>query len=118
MPNQYAQCFFQTTQLVSNSDFHTIVLSSNSADVAGSALYGGNQFDMCTSLANFEAVFQLSDQPGLSNVSSDPIDICLCSDNDEVICRTSFYYTFTVLDGEFMISVGAVGNLNGLTSVT
>ena len=45
-PNQYAQCFFQTTQFVSNSGFHTIVLSNNSADVTGSALYGGNQFDM------------------------------------------------------------------------
>ena len=103
---------------MSKSGFATITFSNNSADVAGSALYGGYQLDMCTSLTNFQAVFQLSDQPGPSSVSSDPINICLCNDNDEVICYASSYFTCTVPGGEFKISVGAVGNTNRLTPAT
>ena len=118
-PRQFVQCFFQITKHdVSESNSATIMLSNNSADVAGSALYGGNELEMCKSAINFQSVFQLSDQPGPSNISSDPIDICLCNNNDEVICNTSFYHTSAAPGGKFTISLCAVGNLNGLTPAT
>ena len=95
-----------------------LLLSKNSAGVAGSALYGGNQLEDCLSQTKFPSVFQLSDQPGPSNISSDPIDICPCNHNDEVICNTYSYSTSAVPGGEFTISVGAVGKVNGLTPAT
>ena len=102
-----------------NSGSATIEFSNNSADVAGSALYGGNQLEKCASRSNFWSVFRLSDQPGPSNISSDPIDICLCNDNGEVTCSTSSSYSTSAFPGgDFTISAVAVGNLNGLTPAT
>ena len=114
-----AQCFFQTADnapLGGGPGPAKVMMSKNTADIAGSALYGGNQIDSCYALSSFDTVFEIVDQPGQTVVSSDPLNVCLCSTElDEVDCSTADYLTFAVPGRLFSIPVAAVGNFDGLT---
>ena len=50
---------------------------NNTADISGDILYGGN-VDNCLNDDEFNNLFIYSQQMGLSVVSSDPIQVCLC----------------------------------------
>ena len=52
-----SKCFYQSTQLLARPGNATIVLSKNTASVAGSALYGGNDLLRCSSLTHYRDVY-------------------------------------------------------------
>ena len=117
------ECFFQLPgQNLSNGIDVQLVFKNNSADVAGSVLYGGT-IDNCKLTHGLDShnsgeVFDMivhsnnTDYNTTSNISSDPIQICLCEHNlpecsGSVIRRT-------VYPGEtFETSVVAVGQRHG-----
>ena len=119
------ECFFQLPgQNLSNGiDVH-LVFKNNSADDAGSVLYGG-AIDNCklTGLDSHNSgeVFDMivhtdndTEDNTNSNISSDPLRICPCENNLSQ-CRVSLYhFPRRVYPGEtFQVSVVAVGQRNG-----
>ena len=125
------ECFFQLPgQKYANSINVTLVFINNSADDAGSLLYGGT-IDNCklTGLESYQSgeVFDMlfhnndTDYNTISNISSDPFLICPCKHNFPD-CSTSgaaVRYSSIVYPGEtFQISVVAVGQRDGTVSST
>ena len=107
----FSLCFFQKTYPV-NVDAR-IVLSKNTAGMAGSALYGGNQFESCLIYGtNFSSLFLFPDQLRPNDISSDPDKVCLCN-NGTVDCSNFTYSTSAVPGKQFSVSVSTVGNMNG-----
>ena len=129
------ECFFQLPgQNLSNGIDVKLVFQNNSADDAGSVLYGGaidnckllefTGLDSCNSGEVFDMIVHNNDSDYISssNISSDPLQICLC-ENHLLDCNKwqSVYYKFphTVYPGEtFHISVVAVGQRNGAVPST
>ena len=111
-PNN-AQCFFQLIPDVFGP--MEITMSENTAAVAGSDLYGGDQLDTCFSLAGFDTLFEFSDQTGQSVISSSPTKVCTCPELENVDCSIYEYSTTAVPGKMFSIPAGTVGNRNGLT---
>ena len=108
-----SQCFFQPDYTKNK-----LLMSKNTADLAGSAIYGGKIEKCFNTNAKFGSVIEIRDQNGSSVVSSDPQKICLCTDDlQEVDCNTLEYnYPHAIpAGGEFSIPVSAVGNMNGTT---
>jgi len=95
------ECFFQLPgQNLSNGIDVQLVFKNNSADVAGSVLYGG-AVDNCKLTHGLDSyssgeVFDMivhnndTDYKTTSNISSDPLQICLCEHNLPV-CSGSIY---------------------------
>ena len=125
------QCFFQLPgQNLSNGIDVQLVFKNNSADDAGSVLYGG-AIDNCklTGLESsnssevFDMLFHIKDDTNYkttSIISSEPLHICPCKD-DLPDCSGSRYYTVPnlVYPGEtFHISVVAVGQRDGAVPST
>ena len=108
-----ATCFFQVSNFLG---IHKIIMSKNTAQVAGSALYGGNVND-CTSTLPFIYLFDYTDQPpaGQTVISSDPLKVCLCTELNEVNCGVSKYLSSSVPGRRYSIPVCTVGNMEGLT---
>ena len=117
------ECFFQLPgQNLSNGIDVQLVFKNNSADVGGSVLYGGaidnckltHGLDSYNSGELFDMIVHNNDTDynTTSNISSDPLQICLCEHNlpecsGSVIRRT-------VYPGEtFETSVVAVGQRHG-----
>ena len=104
------------------------VFRNNSADDAGSVLYGG-AIGNCklTGLESYRSgeVFDMlvhieenTDYNTTSNIFSDPLHICPCKNNIPDRTRSRYYYG-TVHPGEtFQISVVAVGQRDGTVSST
>ena len=117
------ECFFQLPgQNVSNGIDVKLVFKNNSADDAGSALYGG-AIDNCklthglgshNSGEVFDMLVHLEDNNRNSSISSDPLRICPC-ENNLPDCSKSWYDVPHAVDpGEiFQVSVVAVGQRNG-----
>ena len=114
-------CFFQLPgQNLSNGIDAQFVFKDNSADVAGSVLYGG-AIDNCklTGLNSYSSgeVFDMlahyeDDSTTNSSISSDPFRICTCEGN-HLNCSKS--PTYSVYPGEtFHVSLVAVGQRNGI----
>ena len=127
------KCFFQLPgQNLSNDINVKLVFKNNSADVAGSMLYGG-AIDNCKlnhGLDSYSSgeVFDMivhnndSDYNTTSNISSHPFYMCLCTNNHQTECSIStkqwygIKYDFprSVYPGEtIQISVVPVGQRNG-----
>ena len=102
---------------------------NNSATVAGDALYG-ESVHSCYTIEKykypnqtnwryqhiFEQIFKMDDQKGPSNVSSDPMGVCFCSNSGTPTCHMD-YQMINVFPGEkFNISAVVVGQQNGTTS--
>ena len=116
------ECFFQLPgQNVPNGIDVQLVFKYNSADVAGSMLYGG-AIDNCklTGLDSYNSgeVFDMivhnndTDYNKTSNISSDPLRICPC-ENNHPYCGT--INNIDVYPGEiFKVLVLAVGQRNGI----
>ena len=118
-------CFFQLDVKTHWSDrllrTVNITMVNNTAAVAGTALYGG-MVDHCYLLKPyvnyksklvFDKVFHISSQVNdFSNVSSDPLHVCFC-DNNQRNC-SSIVLIMSVFPGEtFTISAVVVGQRNG-----
>ena len=118
------KCFFQLPgQNLSNGINVQLVFQSNSADAAGSVLYGG-AIDSCklTDLDSNSSgeVFDMivynndTDYNTTSNVSSDPLQICPCESNHPDCSKHRYNVPHKVYPGEtFQVPVVAVGQRNG-----
>ena len=111
-------CFFQLPDQNWSSDLDVqLVFKNNSADDAGSVLYGG-AIDDCGldpyySSKLFDKLVQYEDNNTTSSISSDPFRICFC-ENNSPNCGKSME-TLSVYPGEtFQISVASVGQRNGI----
>ena len=118
------ECFFQLPgQNLPSTDIR-LVFVNNSADVAGSVLYGGaidhcklNGLGSYSSGEVFDMIVHIEDDnyhSTSSNISSEPIHICPC-ENNLPDCGKSFYQVpRTVYPGEtFQVSVVAAGQRGG-----
>ena len=114
-----------------------IVFENNTAEYAGSALYGGyvdlclminsalngshnniSQFIYPTNKARyskevFDAVFDLENDTGLSVISSDPFGVCICN-NEVPQCDQKLEHNSTFPGGTYRISVVVVGQRDGV----
>ena len=119
------ECFFRLPgQNLSNGMDVQLVFKNNSADVAGSVLYGG-AIDNCKLIHGpgsgevFDMLVHNNDTcyNTTSNISADPIQICPCENN---LPDCSYpWYPCTVYPGEtFNVSVIAVGQRDGLVPST
>ena len=122
------ECFFQLPgQNLSNGADVRLVFKNNSADVAGSVLYGGaidnckltHDSDSYSSGEVFNMIVHINDTDynTTSNISSDPLQICQC-ENTLPDCNDDVYiFPRTVYRGEtFQVSVVAVGQRHGTVS--
>ena len=118
------ECFFQLAgQKLSNDLDIQLDFKNNSADDAGSVLYGG-AIDNCklTGLDShhsgevFDMLVHYEDDNTTSSISSDPFRICPC-ENSHANCSNS-NKTFVIYPGEtFQVSVVAVGQREGIAPV-
>ena len=116
------ECFFQLPgQNLSNGIDVQLVFKNNSADVAGSVLYGG-AVDNCKLTHGLDSgkVFDMIshnddiDRNTTSNISSDPLRICPCESNLPN-CKSEYNVPHTVYPGEtFQVPVVAVGQRGGV----
>ena len=115
------ECFFQLPgQNLSNDVDVQLVFKNNSADIAGSVLYGG-AVDNCKLTGQdshgsgevFDMLVHIEDDNTTSSISSEPFRICPCV-NHHPDCSKSATEHFTVYPGDtFTVSVVAVGQRNG-----
>ena len=125
-------CFQLSGQNLSNSlDNVQLVFKNNSADAAGSVLYGGaidncklsHGLDSYSSGDVFNVISHIKDDSDYSTttskISSDPLYICKCIEK-RPDCSTRYYsIPYPVYPGETLqISVVAVGQRNGTVSST
>ena len=94
--------------------------SGNNAKIAGTVLFGGDQY--CNYFNNrknntvdlFSMTFNYSAQTGPSVISSEPTNICFCDDNNTINCSLT-QLTMTAYPGEEInISVVTVGQKGGV----
>ena len=113
-------CFFQYLNFTLNKSAN-IIFSGNTAERAGTALFGGNisscmsyTFQKTTSNERFNKTFNYSAQTGPSVISSEPTNVCFCDDNNTINCSQT-QLTMTAYPGEEInISVVTVGQRNGV----
>ena len=119
------KCFFQLPgQNLSNGIDVQLVFMNNSADAAGSVLYGGS-IDNCKLSHGLDSygsgkVFDMivhindTDYNTTSNISSNPFQICPCENNLLDCSKTEYNFPRTVYPGEtFQAPVVAVGQRDG-----
>ena len=113
------ECFFQLPgQNLSSGLDVQLVFKNNSADAAGSVLYGGT-IDNCDLEVDysgklFDKLVHYEADDTASSISSDPFRICLCSLNNHPNCSQSMK-TLSAYPGEtFQVSVVSVGQRNGI----
>ena len=123
------ECFFQLPgQNLSNGIDVKLVFKNNSADKAGSVLYGGaidhciltHGLDSHNSSEVFDKIVHIDNETKYNTtsiISSDPLKICPC-ENNLSNCNPWYYFPYyfprTVYPGEtFQVSVVAVGQRDG-----
>ena len=125
------ECFIQRLALYDPYDLHgekctkeNIYFSGNTASVQGSNLFGG-LLDRCipsqfAELYNMKRIYysgvdyliNISNNTLLDSISSQPVRVCFCSNEDEPDCSYHLS-TITVMKGEpFNVSVVAVDQVN------
>ena len=119
------ECFFKFPSQNSFSSLDIqLIFKNNSADTAGSVLYGG-AIDNCKlagqdSYISDDTFFHIEDITNYtvtSKISSDPLRMCLCANNFPHCRVTSVSYS--VYPGEtFQVSVVAVGQRDGTVPST
>ena len=123
------ECFFQLPGQNLSSDINVkFVFKNNSADDAGSVLYGGaidncklTDLDSHSSGEVFDRIVHIEDDNDYnttSNISSEPLRICPYENNlPNCSIDNRHFYPRTVYPGEtFQVSVVAVGQRNGTVS--
>ena len=113
-------CFFQLPHQNLSKGIHVqLVFKNNSADAAGSVLYGGAidncklmGLDSCKSGEVFDMLVNIEDDNTNSTISSLPFRVCPC-ENNYPDCSKS-HISYTLYPGEtFDVAVGAYGQRNG-----
>ena len=116
-------CFFQLYgQNLSNGIDTQLYFKNNSADAAGSELYGG-AIDNCTltgldsysSGEVFDMLVHIDDDNTDSKISSFPFQICPC-ENNNINCNESHISRHVYPGAKFHVSVIATGQRNGVVS--
>ena len=122
-----AECFFQLPgQNLSSGIDVQLIFNNNSADDAGSVLFGGainrcnlTGMDSYRSGKVFDKIFDINndtDYNRTSIISSDPLSVCPCS-NSYLDCSLAFPYVHSVYPGETVhVSAIAIGQRNGTVS--
>ena len=107
-------CSFKVIPYHSPNDTKTVLyFVNNTADISGDVLYGG-KIDDCTNTLYFDHLFHYPQQTGLSVVSSDPIQVCICEANRQNCSITNV--SILIRPGfDINVSLATVGNLDGLT---
>ena len=118
------KCFFQfydQNDDVSININAQLIFKNNSADAAGSVLYGG-AIDDCelfgsmypySSSRVFNMLIQYEDDKMTSSISSDPFRVCLCENNSPNCNKLN--ETLSVYPGETVqVSVVAIGQRDGI----
>ena len=114
------RCFFQLPgQNMSNGIDTRLIFKNNSADNAGSVLYGGAVdhckligLDSYNSGAVFDKLVHIEDDNTNSTISSSPFQVCLCENNIPNCGKSRVPYT--VYPGEtFRVDVVAYGQRGG-----
>ena len=108
------RCFFQLSPKISPQAIPSLIFSNNTADSAGSSLYGGWVNFCTTSIGKvFNTVFHFQESAQqLSTVSSNPTRVCVC--REDLPDCSIIHYNVTAYPGEtFQISAVAVGQMNG-----
>ena len=115
-------CFFELPEHLSSHELPRLVFSNNTANSAGSSLYGGS-IDLCTIFEDisgihvFKEVFHFQEAPQLSTVSSNPTRVCVCNNNLPNCTITQ--YNVTAYPGEtIQVSAVAVGQMLGTVPFT
>ena len=127
-------CFFQPvapdfTHVSDLKQWMSLTFDNNTANYAGDGLYGGT-IDYCFTYLNFmtpwhhfgnsseifNTIFDFNQQHGISNISSDPYEVCLCNESGHMNCSIKSYrFPRSVYPGEmFNISAAAVGQRQGV----
>ena len=118
------ECFFQLPgQNLSNGIDVQLIFKNNSADAAGSVLYGGaidncklNGLESCNSGEVFDMIAHIENNNTMSTISSDPLNICACENND-IVCNKDI--ELDVYPGEtFQVFAVAVGQRDGTVPST
>ena len=133
-------CFFQPvapdfTYISDLKPWMSLTFDNNTADYAGDGLYGG-KINYCYTYLHFKnylnhssyhhsseifnTIFNFTQQPGISNISSDPYGVCLCNESGHMNCSIkSIMFPRSIYSGEmFNISAAAVGQGSGVAPAT
>ena len=129
-------CLFQpalnpAVPVESFGDYIQIKFENNLATVAGDAIYGGS-VDYCYILISylyngsrsifnqqyiFQNIFDLTDQQGSSNISSNPRGVCFCDSPTGYVMCDKLNTNLNIYPGQkFNTSVATIGQFNGTTS--
>ena len=124
-----ALCFFQFLGKRNETVSKFFYFNNNTADVAGTAVYGG-AVDSCLLAEGlyfrglyFEPSLFLNsstfvNQPGYSVISSDPLDVCFCNNENSPNCSTSTM-DHSAFPGQIInFTIAVVGQLGNLTTGT
>ena len=118
--NSFTSCFYQ---FVDGSQGKYFYFNSNTAETAGSVIYGGNVDETCL-LENrnlheptdfFLAISTFVNQSGYSLISSEPRGVCFCNDS-EPDCSLSNVTRSAFSGGSVNFSVALIGQYNNLTT--
>ena len=116
-------CFYQLLDPLSTSMNPRVVLENNTANYAGSALYGG-WIDICqiegvyTTHHDFNTLFQVNDwELDLSLIASNPLRVCLCIDS-RPDCSITQYNTMAYPGTTIQLPAVAVGQRFGTVPST
>ena len=123
--NSVMSCFYKLADTLNTSINHRVVLKNNTADYAGSALYGG-WIDFCTSNEakklftgpGFDSLFLVKkSELDSSVIASNPLRVCLCIDSRPECSITQ--YNISVYPGTtIQIPAVAVGQRFGTVPTT
>ena len=110
-------CFFDVDAFPLTMDYH-MNFTLNSASKSGPMIYGGN-LENCqvddlgeSGLQLFERILQCTTPISTTDISSDPLKVCICENGIVANCTTESY-SVKVKRGElFNISLITVGQLN------
>ena len=112
-------CFFHTAfQNETLLKEVSVKFVNNTAGYAGSGLYGTVTECSTNTIGHkiIDRVFDVTQQPGNSSISSDPYEVCLCDTSGHMNCSIKSYkFPRSVYPGEvFNISAVAVGQMHGV----
>ena len=118
--NIYAYyCFYQLSEPMVEPIRKYFLFQNNTANIAGSAVYGGKMSDCYANEYDndifFENISTFVDQTGYSVISSNAHRICFCDKNVPNCFDTEKHFTISP-GSSFNFTVTAVGNRNGTTT--
>ena len=116
----YTSCFYQ---FVGSSQGKHFYFNNNTAETAGSVIYGGNVDETCLlenrnlndSTDFFLAISTFINQSGYSLISSEPRKVCFCN-NSEPNCSLSNIERSAFPGGSIKFPVALIGQYNNLTT--